>query len=618
MSGYSLFYFHCLSSSRIARTALLTIILFLALHRPSHCQAQTLSEILSLYQQAGASKNYLLAAQYGYEIAIRYTETNEKSKALEYLQQSAAHAKRSGDQTLLHGVLHQLGVFHSGTKKYSKALEHFQGALAIARKLKDNALIKEDLINVSIGYEHLDRIKKSIEYGEESLAMAITDHDVPWQEKCYKLLGDYYKKEGNESKSTAYLTQYNTLIELQKNASLKEEKIQELEQHVQSAGLEAEQAQAKLSEQNERLLHSDASLRSMERSLRRTTDYLNATSDSLKEIEAISKNRQMEIDLLEKDKELAGIKIREQETRIENEALIRNFIGVGSILSIALVTVLVIGNRKKIKANKKIEEQNKNIRSSINYAKRIQEAMLPRPEQFPNALKDSFIFFKPRDTVSGDFYWTSEIKNGHGHDVAFAAVDCTGHGVPGAFMSMIGMKALNGLINRGKTQTNLILDALDQEIRTALRQEVSGNNDGMDIALCIYREKEKILEYSGAKSPLIYIQNYELIKVKGDTHSIGGRKKENAGFNFKKHSITIDKPTVLYLFSDGYKDQFGGKENTKFLSKKFNKLLLQIHELPMEQQINILDKAIEEWKGQGGQTDDILVMGFKLGNILSQ
>jgi serine phosphatase RsbU (regulator of sigma subunit) len=215
--------------------------------------------------------------------------------------------------------------------------------------------------------------------------------------------------------------------------------------------------------------------------------------------------------------------------------------------------------------------------------------------------------------VSGDFYWISEIKNEKCNDVAFAAVDCTGHGVPGAFMSMIGIKALNGLINRGVTETDLILDALDLEIRTSLRQEVSGNNDGMDIALCIYRENEKILEYAGAKSPLVYIQDHQLVKVKGDAHSIGGRRKDQGGFTFKKHRISIEKPTVLYLFSDGYKDQFGGNDNSKFLSKKFNRLLLQIHELPMSEQMDILERAIEEWKGQIGQTDDILVMGFKLG-----
>jgi serine phosphatase RsbU (regulator of sigma subunit) len=612
MAEYSSFSRHQLLFSRVVGPALLIILL--AIQSPSNSHAQTpLSEITSLYQQASSAKDYTRAAQYGYELALRYKEIGEQAKALDYLQQSVAHAKKSNDQDLLHGILHQLGIEHSGAKKYSKALESFQSALSASRKMRNKELIKEDLVNVSISYAQVDRIKKSIEYAEEGLSMAITDQDVEMQQKCYQLLADYYKVQGNNKKSEENLTQYKTLVKLQQIESLREKEIQELQENVQTAGLQTELAHAKLSEQKQRLLQSDASLRVMERSLRRTTDYLNATSDSLREIEAISRNRQMEIDLLEKDKELAGIKIKEQETRLENEALIRNFVAVGSLLSIALVTVLIVANRKKIKANKKIEEQNKNIRSSINYAKRIQEAMLPKSERFPAVLKNSFIFFKPRDTVSGDFYWMSETKNGNGDNVAFAAVDCTGHGVPGAFMSMIGMKALNGLINRGIAETDLVLDSLDLEIRTALRQEISGNNDGMDIALCVYREKEKILEYSGAKSPLVYIQDHELMKIKGDTHSIGGRKKDDGEIKFKKHRIKVDKPTVIYLFSDGYKDQFGGKDNTKFLARKFNNLLLQIHELPMEEQKNILELAFQEWKGEIGQTDDILVMGFKLG-----
>ena len=612
MAEYSSFFRHQLLFSRVVGPALLSVLL--VIQSPSNSHAQTpLSEIANHYQQASSAKDYIRAAQYGYELALRYKEINQPAKALDYLQQSVAHAKKSNDQDLLHGILHQLGIAHSGARKYTKALESFQSALSTSRKMQNKELIKEDLVNVSISYAQLDRMKKSIEYAEEGLSMAITDQDVEMQQKCYQLLADYYKVQGNNKKSEENLAQYNTLVKLQQIESLREKEIQELQENVQTAGLETEEAQAKISEQNQRLLQSHASLRVMERSLRRTTDYLNATSDSLREIEAISRNRQMEIDLLEKDKELAGIKIKEQEARLENEALIRNFVAVGSLLSIALVTVVIVANRKKIKANKKIEEQNKNIRSSINYAKRIQEAMLPKPERFPTVLKDSFIYFKPRDTVSGDFYWMSETKNSNGDNVAFAAVDCTGHGVPGAFMSMIGMKALNGLISRGIAETNSVLDSLDLEIRTALRQEVSGNNDGMDIALCIYREKEKILEYSGAKSPLVYIQDHELMKIKGDTHSIGGRKKDGGEIKFKKHRIKIDKPTVIYLFSDGYKDQFGGKENTKFLTRKFNNLLLQIHELPMDEQKNILEIAFQEWKGEVGQTDDVLVMGFKLG-----
>lgn len=596
-----------------ARSIVFSIFFVFCLPNPAKSQSQTqLLEDLQLYKQAATNKEYPKAAQYAYEIAKQHRESKELSKAIDYLNQSLSYAKKSGDQSLVYSVFHQLGVYNLEAKKYTKALENFQSALSHAQRLKDSILIKEELINISISYGYLERFKKSIEYAEEALSLALTYHDTLLQQKCYQLLSDHHKKQGNAKKSIEYQAQFNLLVTAQKNKELRERQIHALEQHIQSVGLENQAAQAKLTEQSNKLLQTNASLRMAERSLQVTTDSLLATTDSLKEIEAISKNREMEIDLLQKDKELSDIKIKEQEARLENEALARNFVLVGSSLSIALVGVVIFSYRKKIKANKKIEEQNKNIRSSINYAKRIQEAMLPKTEQYP-VFKDSFIFFKPRDTVSGDFYWMSEIKNGGNTDIAFAAVDCTGHGVPGAFMSMIGIKALNGLINRGLSETNFMLDALDHEIRTALRQEVSGNNDGMDIALCIYREKEKTLEFSGAKNPLVYVQNHELFKIKGDTHSIGGRQKNSASFHFKKHQIRIEKPTVLYLFSDGYKDQFGGTGNTKFLSKKLNRLLLQIHELPMAEQMNILQKTIDEWKGSHQQTDDILVMGLKLG-----
>ncbi len=615
MSGYILYFCQWqMSLGAIAKSILLCILLICGTQQSVWSQSQSLSENLKLYQQAIGQKEYSIASQYAIEISAYYHEANDLTKSLEYLNLSLANAKKSEDQTQVYSASHQLGVHYLEAKKYTKALESFQSALSIAQKLNNGILIREELMNVSISYGYLDRIKKAIEYAEEALSLAITHNDALSRQKCYQILADYYNKQGNSKKSIEYQTQFNLLVSAQQNEALKARQINELEQHIQTVGLENQATQAKLSEQAQKLNQTNTSLRMAERSLRTTTDYLLATTDSLKEIEALNKQRQMEIDLLQKDKDLADIKIKEQEARIENETLARNFTLVGSLLATALVAVLVISYRKKTKDNKKINQQNKNIKGSINYAKRIQEAMLPKTEQYPQGFQNSFILFMPRDTVSGDFYWLSDLNRGSQHDgdVAFAAVDCTGHGVPGAFMSMIGINALNGLVSRGITQTDRLLESLDQEIRTALQQEVSGNNDGMDVGLCIYRQKEKILEFSGAKNPLLYIQEKELFKIKGDTHSIGGRKKSNHPFSFKKHEIKIDKPTVLYLFSDGYKDQFGGKDNIKFLNKKLNKLLVEIHALPMHEQMSILEMTINEWKGTREQTDDILVMGLKL------
>jgi serine phosphatase RsbU (regulator of sigma subunit) len=236
---------------------------------------------------------------------------------------------------------------------------------------------------------------------------------------------------------------------------------------------------------------------------------------------------------------------------------------------------------------------------------------LPKGSLQKKLLPDSFVLLKPRDSVSGDFYWFTEIKSWYNPDVVFAAADCTGHGVPGAFMSMIGINALNTIIGQGIAESNLILDALHTEIRTALQQETTKNDDGMDIGVCIFRKEKSILEFSGAKNSLIYIQDNELVQVKGDVHSIGGSRNKS-GHLFKKHKVAITDPTMIYLFSDGYSDQFGGPSNSKFTSRKFHKLLLDIHQKPLNDQMELLNKSIEEWKGSGRQTDDILVMGIKL------
>lgn len=612
MAGFKWYFIQLCRSIEPVNKPVIQIIFCILLLKAGSANAQpSTQELSNLHMQAVEKKNYREAARSGYELAMHYGASNDANKALEYLTQSLSHAKKANDASILHVVSHALGMQHSESKKYSKALESFQEALSAAKKLNNRDLIKEDLINIAITHQSLKKTKRAIASAEEALSLAITSEDLRLQEKCYQLLATWYNTDGNKKKSSEFAAQYNLLATARKNEELKAKQIAELEQHVEEAGMETQAAQEKLSAQNQKLLQTSASLRIVERSLKSTVDNLSATSDSLKTIEAINRSREMEIDLLQKDKELAQSKIREQEAQIANQALIRNFIGVVGLLSIALVTVLIISNRKKIKANKQIADQNKNIRSSINYARRIQQAMLPKAEQYPSVFADSFILFKPRDTVSGDFYWMSEVKSAAG-DIAFAAVDCTGHGVPGAFMSMVGIKALNGLIARGLTAPDVILNSLDAEIRTALRQDVSGNSDGMDVALCVYHEKEKILEFSGAKSPLVYIKDHELFKIKGDTHGIGGRRKKEDLSRFLKHEIKIDKPTVVYLFSDGYKDQFGGPENKKFLSKKLNTLLLQIHELPMDQQFQILETAFNEWKGTREQTDDVLVMGIKL------
>lgn len=254
--------------------------------------------------------------------------------------------------------------------------------------------------------------------------------------------------------------------------------------------------------------------------------------------------------------------------------------------------------------------KNKNITDSILYAKRIQIALLPSSDSFRAILPDSFVLFKPKDIVSGDFYWINQ----HGNKIYVAAVDCTGHGVPGAFVSIIGFELFRK-ITASKQGSNpaMILDTLNENFSEIFSDgEQVYLNDGMDLSLCILDMKEKSLDYSGAFNPLYLVRNETIIEVKADRFSVGADVHfSNERKLFKSHKIYLQKNDVIYIFSDGYADQFGGPDGKKFKYRRFRHLLLTIHKLPMEKQRSILDASIEEWKGGMDQVDDMLVIGIK-------
>ncbi|MGQ0829171.1 MAG: SpoIIE family protein phosphatase [Bacteroidota bacterium] len=266
-----------------------------------------------------------------------------------------------------------------------------------------------------------------------------------------------------------------------------------------------------------------------------------------------------------------------------------------------------------VEQKKIIEEKNKDITDSINYARRIQEAILPAKELKRQLFKNAFVLFKPKDIVSGDFYWLTE-KNGK---KLIAAADCTGHGVPGALMSMIGTNLLNQIVNEsGITQPADILNKLHTDVRKSLKQdaEFSETRDGMDIALIsisstTLNDKSTIVEYAGAHRPLWIIRNNKLEEIKADKFSIGGLQTEN-NRSFTNHVITLSENDCIYIFSDGFADQFGGPSGKKFMSKQFKELILSVHQKPIEEQEKILDETFEQWKAINSQVDDILVIGI--------
>jgi serine phosphatase RsbU (regulator of sigma subunit) len=257
----------------------------------------------------------------------------------------------------------------------------------------------------------------------------------------------------------------------------------------------------------------------------------------------------------------------------------------------------------------KIEAINRDIMDSIQYAQKIQTALLPPGDYIDSFFPERFILYMPRNVVSGDFYWVV----GSDGKVITVTADCTGHGVPGAMMSMLGMAFLKEIIGKEQNlHSDEILSLLRSEIVQSLRQtgETGERKDGMDLALCILDNENLKLEYSGANMPLYIIRNGELQTIGSDRMPIGISTFMSTSFT--RHTIDVNKGDILYTFSDGFEDQFGGPHNKKFMIRNLRSLLSAIHSNPLQQQKDILQRTLTDWMGSNFQVDDILVMGIKV------
>ncbi|HEY0029456.1 MAG TPA: SpoIIE family protein phosphatase [Bacteroidia bacterium] len=319
----------------------------------------------------------------------------------------------------------------------------------------------------------------------------------------------------------------------------------------------------------------------------------------------------------EKEIQLKNLALEKSTSEVKSRtAFLYVFIGV-SIVFLLMGFFVFRQYKEKRNANIEImlqkdviEEKNKSITDSIRYAQYIQESILPDDDMIYSVLRESFVLYCPKDIVSGDFYWIVAVED----YVYVAAVDCTGHGVPGAFMSMLGHNALSNSIKHFSTPgTSEVLSFLQQEVRELFRNNFHSSNvrDGMDISLVRIDRKNMKLQFSGANNPVCYIRNNLFTECKGNKVGISAHN-ENSNVVFTQHEIELQKGDAVYLFSDGYADQFGGAKGKKFKYKQFQELILKNHLLPMNEQKDVLFNAMEAWKGNLEQIDDVLVIGFRI------
>jgi len=497
-----------------------------------------------------------------------------------------------------------IGIIYFDKKKYKKALEYYFKALNMAQEIGNNNGYAVWLSNIGTVYKEQKQYKTAMEYNLQALKVFSNLNNNWAMAETYAELGDISLLENHYSKSFDYLH-----LGLKLALSVKSKDIEAL----------CYQKLCKLYEKSTIPLTDSLGglLLNMEQMRLKSLYYSRREITLTKQIFNDEKNKQilsMEFDI-KVAASLAEQKKKDEFTRAESkkQKSIILLIGLGLLSTILFSAFVYKSLRTQNKQNKIItgqkqilEFQNQEIKDSIQYALRIQSAILPPKKIVYENLKNSFVLYKPKDIVSGDFYWMEMVD-----DLLFiAACDCTGHGVPGAMVSVLCHSALTRAVKEfGLTQPSKILDKASEIIVESFSKSEEELPDGMDISLCSIHSKTRTLEWAGANNSLLLINNSELIEIKADKQCIGYNENVKP---FTNHQFSIEAETSIYLYTDGFADQFGGNPERKLTKRKFKELLLSVNQLSPKQQENELNNFLIDFQQTSEQTDDILVIGVKV------
>ncbi len=604
-------------------------------------------------------------AQYGNEHEI-----------LEKLQKQAKEYTENGEPIKLAQTFHKMGKTYSQIREYNKAIDVYKKSATLYLQNKRLANVQKLYSNIGLMYTELDEYENALTYMKMALKTArlrnndtaisgcITDvayiliiekeyrvaidqlldalklaQDINHKQliiKCYQMLMECYRALGMHAKFMEYQTKLNNMTS-HVNQELANQEVQELkrDRYVTNERHKLEDSIQRLLFEQERINAENAEKLSANNLKNKIITENTMNLDQQRKLFQLEKQRDQQ---LQKEKNDAQSK-REQ-------LLQYIYIGASLLLLFLLIAYLAWRNARKTKqlntllrennmimeeqnmqvekwanelaeTNKQISIQQQAIADSIAYAKHIQMSMLISKDLLRKAIPQLAIFFKPRNVVSGDFYWYHR----KGIKTYLAAIDCTGHGVPGAMISMIGYNILENIMNGTKLEhPNDIMDKMHMEIRNTLRQDTTDNHDGMDMSLVMIDSTNRKLEYCGAKNALVVARpGKEPEKIKPNPFGIGGLVPDDpenpnptGERKFTNVDVPVDDEATYYIFSDGYSDQFGGQENKKYMLGRFRKMLGSICHLPMNEQEQQLKEEFRIWKGDNEQTDDILVIGFRV------
>ena len=535
-----------------------------------------------------------------------YEALKDSVNAMKYYRQARDIFKSEDKKVSLAQVLGNMGNVYMDAHDYKTAEQYEIESLNVIRAAGDNYYTALCYTNVAEFYDATKQYDKAKDYYETALQLQVRSVDKEGMSYTLSGLGELYRNEGNYPMALEYaLMAYDTAVSIQLMGRVKDEaKI--------------------LSDIYEKLHQPDKALVYYKQYIK-VRDSLDNKEEAKKLISAeLTHDFEQKQQAEKMEDEEKQVMADEREKR---EHLVRNFYLGGLLAVLAFMVVLIrsllrirksrqIITEQKLEVEKQkliVDEKNKDITDSIKYASRIQHALFTTHEYIEKQVKDHFILFKPRDIVSGDFYWAFNAPSSAGNTFYVAACDCTGHGVPGAFMSLLNISMLNEtIIERKITRPDLVLNEIRDNIIKALNPEKSDteSKDGMDCSLCAIDFTNKSMQLACANNPVWIVRGTEFIEIQPDKMPVGiqyGEQKPFALSTFK-----LKEGDCIYLFTDGFADQFGGPRGKKFKYLQLQELIIANSGKPMAEQKDILEKAFVQWMGNLEQIDDVLVIGIKV------
>ncbi len=612
---------------------LIRSIILLSVSIPNFAQEKTsvnklsIDQCLTVADEKEKSGDIREATRFINEAADKYWDAKNYDEAVKLYNRSITLNQKISNENGIAGINSNLGLIYFDKGEYEKSLDCFRKTYHYRHSQNEKPAAISALINMSVVLNKTKRYDEAVVVLDEAASTAREMNDLEQMRSCYGMLSETYTKAGNTTKAADYFYLYKTVHE-----TLQRESEKRYREELEGANIQMQLAES-------RRQYADLELRYKQQELNEKEKAL-GNLDSANRVLLLDKTKaELLADNLKFREENAELMRKKAEAQLQNERL-KNYVLFAG-LGIALIGACVISFYyvQKRKINKRLEYQNAEIKKhrnkileqnvalenayerirhineditqSIDYAEYIQKAFLSTPKDLKMRLPDSFVYMKACAIVSGDFFWCKHVNN----KTLVACIDCTGHGVSGAFMSLIGSNLLTQIVDQGLTDPDQILTVLHIALFHALHKQDSKLHSGMDMALYCIDPDRKELTYAGAKIPLVYIRDGILYKISADKHAIGGdyfTYDENIDLTFRKHVIPLDYPICVYLSSDGYQSQLSHLDGKKFQSRRFRNLLLEIHEKPAEEQKNILESVMNEWLNGGEQVDDILVVGTKI------